>query len=123
MAIDLSTVKALEVPTKEISVKVGEKVQKLTIHPFKGRGRVALHEFNIEFAGAGEQLETLALVYGADMSGIQAKFLLDNAPETALEISQAVWEFNHEYSAKVKAEREEAKKKSGTAVTETNTLN
>ena len=57
------------------------------------------------------------------MSEIQAKFLLDNAPETALEISQAVWEFNHEYSEKVKAEREEAKKKSVTAATETNTPN
>lgn len=121
--IDLSALKPLELPKKEVEITVAGEKQKVTITPFGGRGEVALREFDFECVGCAEKLKVLAMVYGAKMSETQAEYLLENDPNAALELAGEIWMFQKEYTEKIKAEREDAKKKSGEKSQEMNIQN
>lgn len=120
--IDLSKLKAAELPEKEIEISVSGEKQKVKIRPFGGRGNTALQGISpSDSASWLEKIQVLAMVYGADMTESQAAFFLENSPEEAMKLAEEIWKFNKEYSDKIMAEREEAKKKSLTSADSENT--
>ena len=120
--IDLSKLKAAELPEKEIEISVSGEKQKVKIRPFGGRGNTALQGISpSDSASWLEKIQVIAMVYGAGMTESQAAFFLENSPDEAMKLAEEIWKFNKEYSDKIMAEREEAKKKSLTGADSENT--
>lgn len=131
MSIDLSRLKPVELPTKEIEIQLkddfkvnpetGEitpNIQKITVHALSGSGVIAWNgnPKNVQESVEYEARACLtALVFGADIPEGQAKLLLDYDRETAQKIAIHVWKITGEFYSATKAESETAEKNSETA--------
>ena len=65
--LDLSKLKALELPHQDVEVEIAGEKQLVTVHALGGRGQLALD--GLPARANHEQLVQTALIYGADMDG------------------------------------------------------
>ena len=130
MSIDLSNLKPIELPTREVEIQIkddftvneaGEKtpnIQKVVVHAISGEGMLAWrnNERNdpksVEFEA---RACITALVYGADIPEEKARLLLNYDRETANKLNVAVWMLTAEFYSAKKAEAETAEKNSEAA--------
>ena len=108
--LDLSKLKALELPHEDVEVEIAGGKQLVTVHALGGRGQLALD--GLPATANHEQLVQTALIYGADMDVFVAPYLIENAREAAVKIANAVYELTNRYKKAIEEETEEAKKKS-----------
>ena len=131
MSIDLTNLKPIELPTREIEIQIkgdyktdpetGEKtpnIQKITVHAISGEGMIAWrtngrnNQQSVEFEA---RACITALVYGADIPEDKARLLVNYDRETANKINVAVWLLTGNFYAAEKAEAEAAEKNSEAA--------
>ena len=130
MSIDLSKLKPIELPTREIEIQIkddytvnesGDKIpniQKITVHAMSGEGMIAWRNSDrsdprsVEFEA---RACITALVYGADIPEDKARLLVNYDRETANKINVAVWLLTAEFYSAEKAEAETAEKNSEAA--------
>ena len=108
--LDLSKIKAKELPSVDVEVEIAGEKQIVTVHAFGGRGQLALD--GMPASANHEQLSKIALVYGADMDSFVADYLIDNERDAAVKIANAVYRITEKYRKSIQEEAEEAKKKS-----------
>lgn len=131
MSIDLSNLKPIELPTREIEIQIkddydvnqetGEKtpnIQKITVHAISGEGMLSWRNSDrndpnsVEFEA---RACITALVYGADIPEDKARLLVNYDRETANKISVAVWLLSADFYSAKNQEMESAEKNSEAA--------
>lgn len=130
MSIDLSKLKPIELPTREIEIQIkgdytvneaGEKIpniQKITVHAISGEGMIAWRNNDLNDPRSVEfeaRACITALVYGADIPEEKARLLVNYDRETANKLNVAIWILTAEFLNAEKAEAETAEKNSEAA--------
>ena len=130
-ALDLSRLKPVELPKRELEIQLkddfnvnaetGEKtpnIQKIEVHAMPGEGMIAWGN-NSKNDPESVMFEARAcinaLVYGADMTEDQARFLVNYDRANAQKIAMAVWVLTVDFYTKKREEEKTAEKNSATA--------
>lgn len=110
MSIDLSELKALELPTKEVELEIAGKKQTVTITALGGDGATAIDGISGK-VDSTTKLYIIFLMYGANMTENNAIYFLRNDRVNADFLVAEISKLSKEYADKRNAEQEEAKKK------------
>lgn len=106
--IDLSAIKALELPKKKIIIQIAGEAQEVEIQAMGGRGLAA--NDHVDGPRSGEQYIMIALMYGAGMPEISARYLLENDYSAANQLAGEVFALTKEFIDARKNEQETAEK-------------
>lgn len=111
--LDLSSLKALELPSEDFEFEIDGKKTFKHIHVLGGRGQVALDGIRAdrERATAEEKFIEIALIYGADMKEYEAEFFIENYHAQARALAYRIFTFTSDYKKKLAKEEDDAKKK------------
>lgn len=118
MAIDLSKLKALELPSKEIEVEILGEVQKLTITAMGDDLSLDIREMRTELELSEVATRKRLLEKCARLSAEDATILCERDGSAAAKIISAILDLSDEFDAERLKIREEAKKKQEVEITE-----
>lgn len=118
MAIDLSKLKALKLPSKEIEVEILGEIQKLTITAMGDDLSLDIREMRTELELSEVATRKRLLEKCAGLSAEDANLLCERDGSAAAKIISAILDLSDEFDAERLKIREEAKKKQEVEITE-----
>lgn len=116
MAIDLTKLKALELPSKEITAEVMGEEQKLTIHAYGDDVSLNMADIVENYPSDSElRIRQMLLVKCAGMTDEEAALYISRDGKGAAGVIREIFALTGEFDKSRKAERDKAKKKSAPA--------